>query len=122
MQALTLFKTMKRQRTTAWRLLKKHCKSLFSRPAAKPDPLGHILFRWTDNDPFTVRDLLNGGVSIMGRVGSGKTSGSGRWIGEAIINYPPSGGLILCAKPEDKAMRQGIFHNADRQADLLVFE
>ena len=122
MRAITRFTTMQRDRATAWGRLKKSFKSLFIRQATKSDPLGHVLFRWTDKDPFTVRDLLNGGVSIMGRVGSGKTSGSGRWIGEAIINYPPSGGLILCAKPEDKAMWRRIFHNADRQADLLVFE
>src|SRR5208282_1853208 len=38
-----------------------------------PDPLDRILFTWSPHDPFTVRDLLNGGVSILGRAGSGKT-------------------------------------------------
>jgi hypothetical protein len=40
-----------------------------------------VLFKWTNRDPFTVRDLLNGGVAIFGRAGSGKTSGSGKLIG-----------------------------------------
>src|SRR5580692_5713033 len=74
------------------------------RPSLTREQLDTILGSWTDIDPFTVRDLLNGGVSIMGRVGSGKTSGSGKWLGESIVNFPKSGGLILCAKPEDKDM------------------
>ncbi|MFO0884841.1 MAG: TraM recognition domain-containing protein [Pirellulales bacterium] len=59
--------------------------------------------------------------SITGRAGSGKTSSSGREIGQAIINHPRSGGLILAAKPEDLEMWQGIFAKAGRVSDLLVF-
>ena len=36
--------------------------------------LDAVLFMWTASDPFTVRNLLNGGVAILGRAGSGKTS------------------------------------------------
>lgn len=83
--------------------------------------LDTVLFRWTDRNPFTVRDLLNGGVVILGRAGSGKTSGSGRLLGVSIIAYENSGGLILCAKPEDAAMWQAIFARCGRTGDLIIF-
>ena len=40
------------------------------------DRLDAVLHRWSKDDPFTLRDLLNGGVAIFGRTGSGKTSSS----------------------------------------------
>ncbi|HZL26972.1 MAG TPA: hypothetical protein VFC39_10610, partial [Acidobacteriaceae bacterium] len=53
-----------------------------------------VLFNWTPPDPFTERDLLNGGIAIFGRSGSGKTSSSGKMIGRSIISHANSGGLI----------------------------
>ncbi len=93
-----------------------------SGPTLTRNHLDEVLCSWSEYDLFTVRDLLNGGVSIMGRVGSGKTSGSGMWLGQAIVNFRRSGGLILCAKPEDRAMWQRIFANAGRECDLFIFE
>ena len=52
-----------------------------------PTPLDAPLFHWSPHDPFRVRDLLNGGVLILGRAGSGKTSSSGRTIMQAIVNF-----------------------------------
>jgi hypothetical protein len=83
--------------------------------------LDAILFMWTPKDPFTVRDLMNGGVSIIGRAGSGKTSSSGKLLGNAIVRHRNSGGLILCSKPEDAAMWIDIFKRHGRQGDLVVF-
>jgi type IV secretory pathway TraG/TraD family ATPase VirD4 len=81
------------------------------------------LLQWTKHDPFTVRDLLNGGVCIVGRVGSGKTSSSGRIIAQAIVNHRNSGGLICAAKPgEDVALWRKIFAKAGRSKDLHIFE
>ena len=85
------------------------------------DALDAVLFMWTASDPFTVRNLLNGGVSIIGRAGSGKTSSSGKLLGNSIVRYKKSGGLILCAKPEDAAMWKEIFEKAGRKDDLIVF-
>jgi len=85
------------------------------------DSLVSVLLWWGENDAFTVRDLLNGGVAIFGRTGSGKTSSSGKALANAIVRHPGSGGLILAAKPEDKAMWQSIFAAAGRSDDLLVF-
>ena len=49
------------------------------------DVLETVLINWTRSDPFTVRDLLNGGVAIFGRSGSGKTSSSPEKIIEAAL-------------------------------------
>lgn len=85
------------------------------------EPLDTPLLRWSQSDLFTIRDLLNGGVAITGRAGSGKTSSSGKQIGEAIVSHRNSGGLILAAKPEDCDMWRRIFVKAGRKDDLLVF-
>ncbi len=85
------------------------------------DPLDKPLLLWGDDDTFTVRDLLNGGVCVTGRAGSGKTSSSGREMAKAIVGLPRSGGMILAAKPEDLSMWKGIFEAAGRKDDLLVF-
>ncbi|MBX9787851.1 MAG: type IV secretory system conjugative DNA transfer family protein [Pirellulales bacterium] len=84
--------------------------------------LDQVLFAWNKHDKFTVRGLLDGGVSILGRTGSGKTSAAGRHLGEAIVGNRNSSGLICGAKPEDLAMWQGIFKRAGRSKDLLVME
>ncbi|HWL28814.1 MAG TPA: hypothetical protein VNQ97_07880, partial [Burkholderiaceae bacterium] len=65
--------------------------------SASTDTLDHVLLHWDEDNAFTVRDLLNGGCCILGRTGSGKTSSSGKRIGEAIVRLPGSGGLILAA-------------------------
>lgn len=86
------------------------------------DVLDHVLLAWNESDRFTVRDLLNGGVAILGRTGSGKTSSSGKAIANALARLPGSGGLILAAKPgEDRAMWERNFAAAGRSQDLLVF-
>lgn len=85
------------------------------------DALDALLLHWSENDAFTVRDLLNGGVAIFGRTGSGKTSSSGKALAKSIVRYAGSGGLILAAKPEDKEMWRGIFAAAGRSDDLLLF-
>jgi hypothetical protein len=84
--------------------------------------LDTVLLHWTESDPFTVRQLLDGGVCVMGRTGSGKSSSSGYQIGKAIVRLPGSGGLILSSKPEDKEFWHRIFEEAGRSQDLLVFE
>ena len=91
------------------------------KPALPTHPLDRVLFSWAPGEPFTLRHHLNGGTMIIGRVGSGKTSGSGMLLGRSIVALPGSGGLILCAKPEDRAMWTSIFERAGRADDLLAF-
>jgi hypothetical protein len=83
--------------------------------------LGQVLFWWTPRDPFTVRDLLNGGCLILGRAGSGKTSSSGRTLMQAIVSNRRSGGLLIAAKPEDAEDVAAVFRRAGRK-DLVVFD
>jgi hypothetical protein len=86
------------------------------------DVLERVLFMWTPTDPCTLRDALSGGIAIFGGTGSGKTSGSGKLIGEALVRLPGSGGLILAAKTEDLPMWQRLFERCGRRGDLLVFD
>lgn len=60
------------------------------------------LLQLSKKDPFTVRHLLAGGVQVFGSPGSGKTSGSGRTLAEAMLRAG-MGGLVLCAKPDEAA-------------------
>ena len=91
-------------------------------PPKSADPLSVPLIWWTPHDPLTIRQLLNGGVAIFGRTGSGKTSSSGRALVQAVIRSKvKTGGLIIAAKPEDRAMFEAWFAAAGRAAELLVF-
>jgi hypothetical protein len=109
----------------AWRLWKGRAAPDGTPPA---DMLERCLLRWTPHDPFTLRSLLNGGICVLGRPGSGKTSSSGRLIGRECINLRRADGrpainlLILAAKPvEDLELWQGIYREAGREDELLVF-
>lgn len=98
---------------------------VFGKKRGASQPKGGLLDRvvlwWSQHDPLTVRDLLNGGIAIFGRTGSGKTSSSGKQLARGIIGLPGSGGLILAAKPEDVDDWRRIFAEAGRSRDLLVF-
>jgi hypothetical protein len=90
--------------------------------------LDMVLLMWSPNDSFRVRDLVAGGICIIGKTGSGKTSSSGYQLLKAIVNARPGGGvpriggLCIASKPGDKREWQRIFHAAGRSSDLLVFE
>ena len=96
--------------------------SWICRRSGARSPLDIVLWRWSEGDAVTVRHLLSGGLLVFGRSGSGKTSSSGKVVGRSVIGHPRSGGLILAAKPEDKAMWIAIFEKAGRKQDLFVFE
>jgi hypothetical protein len=74
-----------------------------TRPRPVADGLDRVLLHWDEDNAFTLRDLLNGGVAIFGRTGSGKTSSSGKALAHAIVSLPGSGGLIIAAKPGGRA-------------------
>src|SRR5690348_7647790 len=88
------------------------------------DGLDTALLNWTPDDPFTRRDLLDGGVLIIGRTGSGKTSSSGMVLARRIVQdkNKNSCGLINAAKPEDVGMWKQIFAEAGRSNDLIIFD
>lgn len=87
-------------------------------PAEAKHWLDMVLARWNESNRLTRRHLLNGGVLVMGRSGSGKTSSSGAILARSIVADEKSSMLILCAKPEDAEMWQAIYREKNRE--LLV--
>jgi hypothetical protein len=83
--------------------------------------LDDVLMKWSEHDPFTVRHACQNTL-IVGKTGSGKSSGSGDAILRAFIGYGNSGGLWLASKPEDKEYALRLFRQAGRSDDLLIFE
>jgi hypothetical protein len=94
---------------------------LFRKRRHKPDDLDRPLLKWTRSDFFTRRDLLRS-LCVQGASGSGKTNFVGYQIAKALVNDGGVGGLILSSKPvEDRQHWQGIFREAGKPRDLLIF-
>lgn len=77
------------------------------------------LLRLAAQDYFTLRDAVQG-VSIMGGIGSGKTSGSGKALAAAYLRAG-MGGLILCAKPEEAELWRQYCAQCGRSKSLIEF-
>ncbi len=71
-------------------------------------------------DSFTVRDACQG-VQIFGGTGSGKTSGSGRHLALAYLACE-FGGLVLCAKPDERKLWEELAELTAREDDLIIFD
>ena len=82
------------------------------------DPSAPLL-HWSRHDPFTVGHALEGTL-VTGATGSGKTSGSGRAVAGAFLRAG-FGGLVLTAKPDERATWERYCRDAGRAADLVVF-
>ena len=80
----------------------------------------HVLVSWQDAPGFTVSDAMRG-VFVSGATGSGKTSGPGQLLARAYLKAG-MGGLVLCAKAEERAQWQEWARKAGRLADLVVFD
>ncbi len=70
--------------------------------------------------PWTIRDAVEG-LQILGGIGSGKTSGSGRMIALKYLSLG-FGGVVLTAKPDEKAMWQEYCRLTGRTKDLVIVE
>lgn len=77
------------------------------------------LLEFSKNDAWSVNDATQG-VSIMGATGSGKTSGSGAAIAKAFLSAG-FGGLVLCAKPEERRLWEKYAEETGRLQSLVVF-
>jgi NAD(P)-dependent dehydrogenase (short-subunit alcohol dehydrogenase family) len=71
------------------------------------------------NDPWTVRDALEG-CAILGATGSGKTSGSGQALAKAFLRAG-FGGLVLCCKPDEAQLWQRYCRETNRSNSLIIF-
>lgn len=83
------------------------------------NPLDRVLFPWTPRNLFTIRDLLEG-VFVTGSIGSGKTSGSGAFLAEALLKQG-FGGLVLVAKPSETDLWRKYARAYGREDDLIIF-
>lgn len=88
----------------------------FLDPAQLDTPLLH--FTRDKRDTFRVRDACEG-VQIFGAIGSGKTSGSGATIARQYLRAG-FGGVVLCAKPEERKVWEGYAHDTGRMEDLII--
>lgn len=71
------------------------------------------------NDPWTVRDSLEG-CAILGATGSEKTSGSGQALAKAFLRAG-FGGLVLCAKSDEVQLWQRYCRETNRSNSLIIF-
>ncbi|GAB4002087.1 hypothetical protein GCM10028807_59930 [Spirosoma daeguense] len=74
----------------------------------------------TQRSAFRIRHSVEG-MLITGGIGSGKTSGSGRMIALKYL-HAGYGGLVLCAKPDEKEVWQEYCRLTGRENDLFVIE
>lgn len=82
--------------------------------------LDEPLLQLSATDSFTPRDAFQG-VLIMGGIGSGKTSGSGRVLRRAYIESG-MGGIVLCAKPEEADEWRSACREAGRLGSLMEWD
>ena len=87
-------------------------------PKGLHDPLEDVLWTWPDGSPFTVRNILSS-IEVKSVTGGGKSSGSGKFITEAIIRHPKSTCFIICMKPEDKDFYLNIFNRYNKPVAVI---
>jgi hypothetical protein len=78
-----------------------------------------VKFSKNEKDWWTIRDAVRG-VQIFGGIGSGKSSGSGKTIAKQFLKNG-FGGLVLCAKPDERANWERYAEEAGRSEDLIIF-
>lgn len=83
--------------------------------------LNKVLFPWPgySSDTWTIADALRG-TQIKGATGSGKTSGPGKKIAMAFLREQ-FGGLVLCAKPDERITWEEYINEAGREKDKVIF-
>jgi hypothetical protein len=90
-------------------------------PVVPVDPLDEPLLYFSEDerDAWTVRNACEG-TMIFGATGSGKSSGSGRFIAEAFLRSG-AGGLVLTCKTDERLMWEQYCRQTGRLDDLIVF-
>lgn len=87
-------------------------------PRYDPFDLDAPLLNLPAGDRWTTRDALNG-VQVFGAIGSGKTSGSGATLARAMLGRG-FGGLVLCAKPDERQLWEDYAAETGRSDDLII--
>ena len=78
-----------------------------------------LYFSDDPKDCWTIRDAVQG-VQIFGGIGSGKSSGSGKMIAKKFLGNG-FGGIVLCAKPDERANWEKYVKETNRSEDLIIF-
>ena len=79
--------------------------------------LDFLVSAFSEVDPFTLSDATQG-VQIFGAIGSGKTSGSGRFLAESFLKAG-FGGLVLTVKNDERELWEKYCKDSGRE--LLIF-
>lgn len=73
-----------------------------------------------DKDYWRLEDALRG-VQILGGIGAGKSSGSGKTLSLSLLKNG-FGGIVLCAKPDERQNWISLARQARREKDVVVFK
>lgn len=97
---------------------------MWGRKTETPQPrtpwhLSEPLLHLSEIDPWSNGDAFEGTL-VLGATGSGKSSGSGRALALPFLRAG-YGGLVLTAKPDERALWESYCREAGREGDLLVF-
>ena len=91
----------------------------FTTRSRDPWSLRAPLLYFSKRDPFTIGDAFEGTL-IVGATGSGKSTGSGQSFALAMLRAG-FGGLVLTAKPDERAVWERYCRATGRFDDLRVF-
>jgi type IV secretory pathway TraG/TraD family ATPase VirD4 len=81
-----------------------------------------VIRDWDNGQGFTIADAVTG-VAVFGATGSGKTSGTGRHLALGYMGSAAEmGGIVLCAKKDERAQWEQWAREAGRERDLTVFD
>jgi hypothetical protein len=79
------------------------------------------LMRLSPLDPWTIRSACQNTI-VIGKSGSGKSSGSGDYLLRAVVRYRNSGGALFASKPEDREYFRRVFREERTLKDLFILE
>lgn len=74
----------------------------------------------SEHDPYTLRDVCDGGVCVFGQTGSGKTSGSGKALAKSLLSRG-AGFLVCCAKGNEADLWEKLAGETGRSESVLRF-
>lgn len=75
---------------------------------------------WGDGQAFRIADAVTG-VVVFGATGSGKTSGPAKHLAMGYLAHN-FGGLVLCAKKEERRQWEQWARDTGRERDLVIFD
>jgi len=96
---------------------KSHPADHHGRPLYHPET---FIRHWGGGEGFRIMDALTGTL-IVGATGSGKTSGPGKHLAYGYMALG-MGGLVLCAKPEERHQWQQWAKETGRENDLVIID